>query len=92
MTEHPSTGAAARDAALLDLGVALGQTHAFGLIAGRCSAAQAEGLRRLREDKLYKRLAETWDEFCRTYLQISKTIEPFVSWKSSAPPISTSRT
>ena len=31
----------AESAALLDLGVALGQNHAFGLIAGRCSAAQA---------------------------------------------------
>jgi hypothetical protein len=73
MTEYPSTEAAARDAELLDLGVVLGQTHAFGLIAGRCSAAQAEALRRLREDKLYKRLSETWDDFCRGYLQISKT-------------------
>ena len=64
----PATG----EAALLDLGVVLGQTHAFGLIAGRCPAAQAEGLRRLRENKLYKRLSETWDDFCRDYLQISK--------------------
>ena len=56
----------------LELGFALGQTHAFGLIAGRCSAAQAEGLRRLREEKLYKRCAETWAEFCPRYLKISR--------------------
>ena len=30
---------AAEDAALLELGVILGQNHAFGLVAGRCSAA-----------------------------------------------------
>jgi hypothetical protein len=73
MNELSNTELAAGDAALLDLGVALGQTHAFGLIAGRCSAAQAEALRRLREQKVYKRLSETWDEFCRGYLRISKT-------------------
>ena len=27
------------EVALLDLGVVLGQTHAFGVVAGRCSAA-----------------------------------------------------
>jgi hypothetical protein len=72
MTEDPNIEVAAGDAALLDLGVVLGQTNAFGLIAGRCSAAQAEGLRRLREDRLYKRLSQTWDDFCRDYVKISK--------------------
>ena len=59
-------------AALLEVGVALGQNHAFGLIAGRCSAAQAEGLRRLREEKLYKRCTEKWDDFCPRFLRISR--------------------
>jgi hypothetical protein len=63
----------AADAALLELGLALGQAHTFGLVAGRCSAAQAQGIRRLREEKLYKRLAETWLEFCPQYLKISRT-------------------
>ena len=73
MSEQSGTEVAVGDAELLDLGVALGQTHAFGLIAGRCSGAQAEALRHLREGRLYRRLTETWDEFCRGYLQISKT-------------------
>ena len=60
------------DAALLDLGVALGQNYAFAVVAGRCSAAQAAGLRRLREEKLYKRCTENWDRFCTTYLKISR--------------------
>ena len=51
----------------------MGQTHAFGMVAGRCTAAQATDLKRLREEKLYKAYAATWDEFCRTHLKISKT-------------------
>ncbi|MBV8730152.1 MAG: hypothetical protein JO336_10115 [Acidobacteriia bacterium] len=69
MTEQPTNG----DAALLEVGIALGQNLAFGLVAGRCSAAQAEALRRIREERLYKRCAETWLEFCPKYLKISKT-------------------
>lgn len=60
-------------AGLLELGVALGQNHAFGLIAGRCSAAQAEGLRRLREEKLFKRCTEKWEDFCPRFLKISRS-------------------
>src|SRR5215813_9152441 len=60
------------DAAMLDLGVILGQNLAFGLIAGRCSAAQAESLSRLREEKLYKKCAPTLDDFCSQHLKISR--------------------
>lgn len=62
----------ATDAALLELGLALGQNQAFAVVSGRCSAAQAAGLRRLREEKLYKRCTEHWDAFCATYLKISR--------------------
>jgi hypothetical protein len=44
-------------AELLDSGSVLGQNQAFGLVAGRCSAAQAASPRRLREDKNFKRIA-----------------------------------
>ena len=63
----------AESAELLEVGVVLGQNHAFGLIAGRCSAAQAEGLRRLREEKLYKRCTEKWEDFCPRFLKISRS-------------------
>jgi hypothetical protein len=56
---------------MLQLGVALGQQHAFGLVAGRCSAAQAETLRRIREEKLYVKCAPAWKEFCPKYLGMS---------------------
>jgi hypothetical protein len=72
MNEESLGGLPAESAALLEVGVALGQNHAFGLIAGRCSAAQAEGLCRLREEKLYKRCTEKWDDFCPRFLKISR--------------------
>ncbi len=49
----------------------LGESHAFGLVAGRCSAAQAAGIRRLREEKLYKPFAPDWRDFCPRYLKMS---------------------
>jgi hypothetical protein len=56
---------------LLDLGVALGHNQAFNLIAGRCSAAQAATLLRLRQEKKYLRCAANWRDFCTRYLKIS---------------------
>lgn len=72
MDQETLSGQTASDAALLELGVILGQNLAFSLVAGRCSAANAEGIRRLRNEKLYKRCAETWDDFCPQYLKISR--------------------
>jgi hypothetical protein len=59
--------------ALVDLGELLGQNHAFATVAGRCSAAQALAIRRLREEKLYKQCTPQWNDFCGTYLKMSKT-------------------
>lgn len=73
MSEDLLTEQVAEDATILELGVVLGQNYAFGQIAGRCSAAQAQALRRLREERLYKRCAETWLEFCPKYLKMSRT-------------------
>ena len=56
---------------LLDLGVALGQNQTFSLVAGRCSAAQAATLLRLRQEKKYLKCAANWREFCTNYLKIS---------------------
>jgi hypothetical protein len=58
---------------ILDLGRVLGQNQAFGLIAGRCSAAQAEGIRRVRTEKQYLRVAGTWNDFCSKHLGMSGT-------------------
>ena len=55
----------------LELGSVLGQNQAFGLIAGRCSAAQAASLKHLRDEKKYKRVTEDWRDFCSRYLRMS---------------------
>jgi len=60
-------------AEVLETGVLLGRNQSFGVVAGRCSAAQAESLLRLRESKCYLRLARTWKEFCPQFLKMSSS-------------------
>ncbi len=40
--------------------------------SGGCSAAQAEGIRRLRDGKLFKQCCENWEDFCPHYLKMSR--------------------
>jgi hypothetical protein len=54
------------------MGILLGQNHAFALIAGRCSAAQAAAIRRLRNEKLYRSVTAKWSDFCPKHLKMSK--------------------
>ncbi len=56
---------------VLQAGMVLGQNQGFALVSGRCSAAQAEALLRLRESKYYLRLAASWKGFCPKYLNMS---------------------
>src|ERR1035437_1917104 len=56
----------------LDLGRLLGQRRAFGAVAGRCSAAHAQLLRRIRQEKLYRSVAPSWRAFCGAHLAISR--------------------
>jgi hypothetical protein len=60
------------DQQILELGIMLGQRRAFGMVSGRCSAAQAECLRKVREEKTYLKFAPNWEEFCERELKISK--------------------
>ncbi len=55
-----------------DLGLWLGRWQAFGYIANRCSAADVECLRQIRENKLYHSYARTWGVFCPRYLGFSR--------------------
>jgi len=57
---------------LLDLGTWIGRKQAFGLIAGRCSAADAKCLREIRESKRYRDTGLSWEEFCPKYLGMSR--------------------
>jgi hypothetical protein len=56
-----------------DLGNWLGMRRAFGMMAGRASAADAECLRRIRDGKLYIAKAAKWEDFCLQYLGASKS-------------------
>ena len=60
------------DQQVLELGIALGQRRAFAMIAGRSSAAQAECLRKIRDEKIYLKFAPNWDEYCQRHLKMSK--------------------
>ena len=60
------------DQQVLELGIALGQRRAFAMIAGRCTAAQAECLRRIRDEKVYLKFAPNWDEYCQRHLKMGK--------------------
>ncbi len=60
----------------IELGKWMGRREAFGLIAGRCSAAEIESLRQIRDGKLYQELSCTWDEFCAAELHLtSRTVD-----------------
>ena len=58
--------------AVLDLGRLLGQRRAFSAVAGRCSAAHAQLLRRIRDEKVYLAVAPSWRAFCRSHLALSR--------------------
>ena len=56
----------------LELGKWVGRRQAFGLIATKCSVVDAECLKRIREEKLYRALGVTWDQFCQNETGISR--------------------
>jgi len=56
----------------VETGTWIGRIQAFGLIGSRCSAAQAECLRHMREDGVHKLLGLTWGEFCPQHLNMSR--------------------
>ena len=55
-----------------DLGTWIGRKQAFSELAGRCSAADAECLRQVRDKKRYRSLKMTWEQFCRERIGISR--------------------
>jgi hypothetical protein len=54
----------------------LGRREAFSLMAGRCSAAEIEIVRKIRDERMYEELNCSWDECCSRYLHASRrTVE-----------------
>jgi hypothetical protein len=58
---------------MIDLGTCVGRRQAFGLMSSKCSAADAECLKQIRESKSYKSVAAQWEEFCPRYLGLSRS-------------------
>jgi hypothetical protein len=57
---------------VIQLGTWMGRREAFGLMAGRCAAADIECLRQMRDQRKYRELNCTWAEFCAKYLKVSR--------------------
>jgi hypothetical protein len=55
-----------------ELGIFLGQRKAFGVVAGRSSAAEAVSIRRIREERLYQASGLHWEQFCKVHLSMSR--------------------
>ena len=56
----------------LTLGTWLGRRQAFGMIASRCTAADAECLKVMRETGDYKKLGLSWEQFCKQHAGVSR--------------------
>ena len=70
--ENGPAGSTSVDEALFDLGTWLGRHQALGMVASRCSAADAECLRSIRQGGRYKRLGLSWERFCSERAGISR--------------------
>lgn len=79
-TIAPASAQQPQERALL-LGRWLGRREAFGALAGRCSAADIECLRQIRDQQLFKDRHRNWDEFCKKELHVTRrTIEKEIGY------------
>jgi hypothetical protein len=67
---------------LLALGTWLGRHQAFALLASKCSAADAECLREIHDNKYYKAIGLSWEEFCSRHAGVDRK-PPTVSSNAS---------
>jgi hypothetical protein len=72
MSQEKNIEDAQNKEALVNLGAWLGRHQAFGLIANRCSAADAECLKAIRDGGEYKQLGLTWEQFCTRHAGVSR--------------------
>lgn len=57
----------------LEVGKWVGRRQALSIMAGRCSAADAQSLRELRESKKYKSLGLTWEQCCKQHAGLARS-------------------
>jgi hypothetical protein len=62
----------------IDMGAWVGRHQAFAVIASKCSAAQAQCLRQVRESRVFEQLGMDWDEYCKTYAGISRAYADYL--------------
>jgi hypothetical protein len=56
-----------------DLDRWLGRREAFSLVAGRCSSADVECMKQIRDGRLYLSRSPNWNEFCEKQLHMSRS-------------------
>jgi hypothetical protein len=56
----------------LEFGKMLGRRQTFSLVAGKCTAADAECLKKTRDQKLYLGYAKSWEECCTKHIGMSR--------------------
>jgi len=61
------------DEKVLEAAAWAGRQQAFALIASKCSAAQAQCLRQIRESRAHDQLGLTWEQFCVDQAGISRS-------------------
>ena len=59
---------------LLELGQWIGRKKTLASLAGGSSAADAECLRRLRQEKKYRTLGLTWEQFCKQRIGMTQPV------------------
>jgi hypothetical protein len=78
-TQDPEPGTP--DMLNFNLGQWMGRREAFGLVAGRCSAAEIQILSQIREQKLYESLTCNWEEFCALHLHaVRRSVDREISY------------
>lgn len=60
------------DALLADLRHICGQRRALTAVSGRCSASTAALLRNIRNNRLFRPLVSSWEEFCACRIHVSR--------------------
>ena len=56
----------------IEFGRMIGQRQTLSLFAGRCTAADADCLKKTRDRKLYRGFAKNWDECCTRHFGMSR--------------------
>jgi hypothetical protein len=57
----------------IDAATWVGRQQAFAVMASKCTLAQAECLRRMRESRAYEAYGVTWEKFCRQYAGMARS-------------------